>query len=60
MNVSAFAIKADIRGVRDDVQAVGAKLERVEAKFEAKFDKLSWMLGILIALAATNFGKQFF
>lgn len=60
MNVSAFAIKADIRGVRDDVQAVGAKLERVEAKFEAKFDKLSWMLGILIGLAATNFGKQFF
>ncbi len=55
-----LATKADIRDVRADVKAVEAKLERVEAKLDAKFDKLSWMLGILIALAAANFGKQFF
>jgi hypothetical protein len=28
--------------------------------FDAKFDKLQWMLGIVIALAAANFAKQFF
>ena len=37
-----------------------AKIELLEMKFEAKFDKLSWMLGILIAIAAANFAKQFF
>jgi len=57
---TTLATKADIRDVRADVQAVEAKLDRMDAKFEAKFDKLSWMLGILIALAAANFGKQFF
>lgn len=27
---------------------------------DAKFDKLTWMMGVLIALAAANFAKQFF
>jgi hypothetical protein len=27
---------------------------------DAKADKLSWMMGILIALAVANFAKQFF
>ena len=35
-------------------------LERLELKFDAKFDKQSWMLGIVIALAVANFAKQFF
>lgn len=26
----------------------------------AQMDKLSWMMGVLIALAAANFAKQFF
>ncbi len=30
------------------------------AGLAAKVDKLSWMMGILIALAAANFAKQFF
>jgi len=30
------------------------------AHFDAKFDKLSWMMGILIAIALANFAKQFF
>ena len=36
------------------------KLELLETKIDAKFDKLSWMMGILIALAIANFAKQFF
>jgi len=28
--------------------------------FDAKFEKLQWMIGILIALAIANFTKQFF
>lgn len=30
------------------------------AILDAKIDKLSWMMGILIALAVANFAKQFF
>lgn len=37
-----------------------SKIELLETKFEAKFDKLFWMMGILIAIAAANFAKQFF
>ena len=38
-------------------------IERVERKLvehDGKFDKLTWMLGILVALAVANFAKQFF
>lgn len=35
-------------------------LERLALKFDAKLDKLPWMMGILIALAVANFAKQFF
>jgi hypothetical protein len=37
--------------------------ERFDAKIaviEAKMDKLSWMIGVVIAIAAANFAKQFF
>ncbi len=51
-----LATKADIRDVRDDIVKVDRRMDGLDAKF----DKLSWMLGILIALAAANFGKQFF
>lgn len=37
-----------------------AKIDKLEARVDAKVDKLSWMMGILIALAAANFAKQFF
>ena len=37
-----------------------AKLETLETRLEARIDKLSWMMGILIALAVANFAKQFF
>lgn len=53
---STLATKTDIRDVRDDL----VKVERRMDGLDAKMDKLSWMMGILIALAAANFGKQFF
>lgn len=37
--------------------------DHFDAKFaviEAKMDKLSWMAGVIIAIAAANFAKQFF
>jgi phage protein D len=46
---STLASKADVLSLKVDV-----------ALLDAKMDKLSWMMGILIALAAANFGKQFF
>jgi uncharacterized membrane protein len=38
-------------------------IERLELRMENRFalvDKLTWMLGILIAIALANFAKQFF
>jgi len=46
---STLASKADVLSVKTDV-----------AMLDAKVDKLSWMMGILIALAVANFAKQFF
>jgi hypothetical protein len=43
--------------------ATRADTDRGERKLfehDGKFDKLSWMMGILIALAVANFAKQFF
>ncbi|MBP6419630.1 MAG: hypothetical protein KA294_09655 [Giesbergeria sp.] len=37
-----------------------SKMETLEIRLEAKMDKLSWMMGMLIALAVANFAKQFF
>jgi hypothetical protein len=51
-----LATKTDIFGVRDAL----VKVERRMVSLDAKFDKLSWMMGILIALAVANFAKQFF
>jgi hypothetical protein len=37
--------------------------EHFDARFavlDAKMDKMSWMLGVVIALAVANFAKQFF
>jgi cell division protein FtsX len=53
---STLATKSDIRSVRDDL----VKMDRRMDGLDAKFDKISWMLGILIALAVANFAKQFF
>ena len=53
---TALATKADIRAVRDDIIGVERRMDGLDAKF----DKLSWMTGILIALAVANFAKQFF
>jgi hypothetical protein len=50
------SIKVEIRTVHDDL----VKVERRMDGIDAKMDKLSWMMGILIALATANFGKQFF
>lgn len=46
---TTLATKADVLAVKTDV-----------ALLDAKVDKLSWMMGILIALAVANFAKQFF
>ena len=53
---STLSTKDDIRSVRDDL----VKMDRRIDGLDAKFDKLSWMMGVLIALAVANFAKQFF
>lgn len=47
----------------DTSLATRADVDRIERKLvehDVKFDKLQWMLGIVIALAIANFAKQFF
>lgn len=49
--------------VLSDAQSNLVTREHFDAKFavvEAKMDKLSWMIGALIAIAVANFAKQFF
>ena len=53
---ATLATKDDIRSVRDDL----VKMDRRIDGLDAKFDKLSWMMGILIALAVANFARQVF
>lgn len=45
---------------RSDFERLELKLDGKFVLVDAKFDKLSWMMGILIAIAAANFAKQFF
>lgn len=57
---STLATKSDVREVRDSVARLDAKVDSKFAVVDAKFDKLTWMVGALVALAAANFAKQFF
>ncbi len=50
---TTLATKADLVEAKNDLKIEIAKLD-------GKVDKLSWMMGILIAIAAANFAKQFF
>jgi hypothetical protein len=45
---------------KNDFERLELKLDGKFSLVDAKFDKLSWMIGILIAIAAANFAKQFF
>lgn len=50
-------------GVLSNAQSNLVTREHFDAKFavvEAKMDKLSWMMGALIAIVAANFAKRFF
>ncbi len=47
----------------DTSLATRADIERIERKLiehDAKFDKLQWMIGIVIGLSVANFAKQYF
>jgi len=46
----------DIRGIHDAIVQVERRMDGQDAKMV----KLSWMMGILIAIAVANFAKQFF
>jgi hypothetical protein len=49
--------------VLSDAQSNLVTREHFDARMEvidAKFDKLTWMIGVLIAIALANFAKQFF
>ncbi len=43
-----------------DLALLESKLDGKFTVIDVKFDKVQWMLGIVIALAVANFVKQFF
>lgn len=53
-------ITADAQSALVSREYFDAKLDTLETRIDAKMDKLSWMMGILTALAIANFAKQFF
>ena len=57
---NTLATKNDVRDVRDELAKLDAKVDAKFAVVDAKMDKLSWMMGILIALAVANCAKQYF
>ena len=61
--VSEQQAKAEAEALRDVLsEALDTTLATKAdiAVLDAKVDKISWMIGILIALAVANFAKQFF
>lgn len=56
---TSLATKGDVvaleKSLRDNVE----RIERKLIEHDGKFDKLQWMLGIVIAIAIANFAKQF-
>ena len=52
--------KAEFQDVKSDVLRLDAKMEARFALVDGKFDKMTWMISAVIALAAANFARQFF
>lgn len=51
-----IATKGDIAKLRDEIVHLDRRMDATDAKL----DKLTWMMGMLIALAVANFAKQYF
>jgi hypothetical protein len=45
---------------KHDIERLELRMENRFALADAKLDKLTWMMGILIAIALATFAKQFF
>ena len=64
---SVVRVIADAQGALVSREHFDAKIESFETRMghrfalmDAKIDKQSWTIGILIAIAVANFAKQFF
>lgn len=53
-------VMADAQSALVTREHFDARMETLETRLDSKVDKLSWMMGILIALSIANFAKQFF
>ncbi|MDP2752602.1 MAG: hypothetical protein Q8O31_08390 [Rhodocyclaceae bacterium] len=51
------ATKAD---VKMEMLAMRSDIREMEQRLDARIDKQTWMINILVALAVANFAKQFF
>lgn len=43
-----------------DIDLLDVKIDKLDSKLDHETSLLKWMLGVLIAIAAANFAKQFF
>ena len=57
---STLATRADIARLESASKEGFAATHLSIAMLDAKMDKLSWILGVLVAIAVANFAKQFF
>ena len=55
--VENLATKQDVELVE---QRLEAKIDKLGAKFDSKFDKLNWMIGTTLALGIAVFVRSFF
>lgn len=67
---TTVATKTDIAEVKAEISRLDSKFEmklsqlesKIDLKFglvDARFDKVNWMLGVIIALATASFARQF-
>ncbi|MDZ7657254.1 MAG: hypothetical protein U0997_15080 [Sulfurimicrobium sp.] len=43
-----------------DIDLLDVKIDKLDSKLDHETSLLKWMLGVLIAISAANFAKQFF
>jgi hypothetical protein len=45
---------------KNDIESVRIDIAKLDAKITGEITLMKWMLGVVIAIAAANFAKQFF
>ncbi len=57
---ASLATKSDVNGLKTELVALRGDVRSELSAVRGEMANLKWMVGVLIAIALANFGKQFF